>query len=280
MKKTNYFYILKEKFKKSNTIVISSILLLIISSIITISTGAPIIYKFINENLFYKSYIQKKLENLVAGAQISNFINQIGEPVYIEKINNDKNKEYVFINKLFYLDAIADNLGNVIQYAITTRDKNFNPIFESPMYTAKGDKYKVILGLTKLVELPELPFDIDACVGAHNWLYYETHYLGNPSNYQTYAFGLNQSGVHQSDFNNLTSLLQDVDKDYCKELKQIKNTSDKFENFLTLSSSILELRKHLIINTFVITASFQEVITNSFGIGPDYNKVRVFKREF
>lgn len=32
-------------------------------------------------------------------------------------------------------------------------------------------------------------------VGAHSWHYFETYYFGNPGNYQTFVYSINDAGV-------------------------------------------------------------------------------------
>lgn len=268
-------YNLKERLRKSSFIVLLGIILILISSIVTLITDVPTIYKLVKEQVFYQSYIKTKIENLVAGSQVSNFIKDFGEPVLVEDLGDNKYKDYIFINKLFYIDTVTDLNGNVMQYAITTRDPNFNPVFKSPVYDTFGHQYKVILGRTKFADLPEAPNDVNACVGAHTWSYYETHYLGNPSNYQTYAFGLNMSGFDPiKNIENLANAFDSAYKIYCHpDPKDLFNV-DMVD--ATPSATLDHLREGLIINTYLITAPFFNGINNSFGIGPDYNKVRIF----
>ena len=279
MKEISLYY-LRDKLRHSNAIVIFGIFLLMFSSIITVSTGFPIILKFINEKVFYPSFIKAKIEKLNVGTQINNFTIEIGQPSFVKSIGNDgKYKEYVFINKLFYLDAITDTNNNVVQYAVTTRDKSFSPAFYSPTYDTDNHKYNVQLGKTKFSDLPELPFCIDGCVGAHTWYYFETHYLGNPSNYQFYAFGLNMGGFDNSGEDAISRFAEVSHNTSCNsnktDITEI-NLNNKFSNPF---GSVEKLREDLVINTYLVTAPFQSIIPNFNGvggIGPDYNDVRIY----
>lgn len=271
--KQTYFYILREKIKKSNIIVLVGIFLVVISSIFTIITNVPIIYKFIAENIFYKTYKLNQIENLTVGKHINSYIRQFGDPLYIEDVETkiDKTnelKEYVFIDKLFFLDTIIDKNGNVVQYSVTTRDKDFNPKFIDQTFEDDNRKLEVKLGKTKFSELLKFPSHINGCVGAHNFYYFESIYHGNPGNYQSYAFGINESGYTDWD-DNTTNMVGFINK-YCTDEPE-DHIVDK-----TSSSKELEfMRKNLTINTYLVTTPFLGVIDNN-GIGPDYNRVRIY----
>ena len=55
--------------------------------------------------------------------------------------------EYVFVDEYFYLDVIADAEGKVLYFAVTIRDKSFNPTFKNQIFQVK-------LGISKYSDIP------------------------------------------------------------------------------------------------------------------------------
>lgn len=261
------FYSWVQKNKKSPVIVGVSLILLLISAIINISIAIPVILNFFKSTLFYKQTLLLNLRNLTAGEQIDTFIDIIGKPKFVNDYDNNK-LEYVFINRYFYLDAITDENLNVLQYAITTRDKNFNPIFETQTYSSNNEKYYVELGKTRFHELPEIPDMVEGCLGAHDYYYNETHYLGNPSKYQTYAFGVNMSGytnMSPENYNSLWPITNCYDELTGTDLDNQNNP---------VVDEIRLWRNEAVINTFLITAPLQPIMTKPLGIGVNYYQIR------
>lgn len=263
-------YVLEQKARKIWVVVVAGLCLTILSSVITVSTSLPIIQNLYTSTVGKKADLIKRIESLVPGTNIDFFKQKLGDPVFINIVKETQSKDYVFVNKLFYVDATTDLDDKVIYYAVTTRDKNFNPTFKSPTFTANGDQVVVTLGKTKFAEINNTPDVEDGCVGAHDWFYYESHYIGNPTNYQTYAFGLNMAGYGveptESDVSDLDSM--------CSWGKNVKKPKlDEVPT--TMSASVSEFRKNNVINTYLVTEPLTGFEASRLGIGVDYYQVRI-----
>jgi hypothetical protein len=276
-KKVQYsLYHLIEKLKKTGIIVTIGIVLFFISSTVSIITGTPILVKLYNENFRYKELMEKKVESLQIGAQISLFKEILGSPTFINDFGEDKT-EYIFVNKYFYLDAITEKNDNVIQYTVTSRTNDFNPKFESPVFSANGSYFYVTLGKSKLNQLPpHVNADqIVGCLGANYFYYYEVYSLGNPTYYQSYAFGNNMSGYIPEDFYKSNYLILDeITSTNCLGVKDITEEDTKKNINLV---SIKKWKESSTINTYLITAPYQEVLERD-GIGVSYHQVRILNK--
>lgn len=263
-------YKLEQKARKIWVIVVAGLCLTILSSVITVSTSLPIIQNMYTSTIGKKADLIKRIESLVPGTNIDFFKQKLGDPVFINIAKETQSKDYVFVNKLFYVDATTDLNDKVIYYAVTTRDKNFNPKFKSPIFTVNGDQIVVKLGKTKFSEINSIPINEDGCMGAHNWFYYESHYIGNPGNYQTFAFGLNMAGYGVEPTKNDVSDLNSM----CSWGKNVKKLEiDETPNIMSVTVS--EFRKNNVINTYLVTEPLGDFTPNSLGIGVDYNQVRI-----
>ena len=138
-----------------------------------------------------------KVEKLVPGIDLSLYQDTFGKPTFINhksffmNPNDEMRKfiEYVFVDKYFYLAAITDANGKVLYFALTIRDKSFNPTF-------KNQVFQVQIGISKYSDIPGRPRSAQGCFGANWFAYYETKYFGRPGAYQDFGFGFNTAGYY------------------------------------------------------------------------------------
>ena len=143
----------------------------------------------------HKQRALDKVEKLVPGVDVSLYQDTFGKPTFINhksffmNPNDEMRKfiEYVFVDEYFYLDAIADADGKVLYFAVTIRDKSFNPTF-------KNQVFQVTLGISKYSDIPGRPRSAQGCYGANWFAYYETKYFGRSGAYEDFGFGLNSAG--------------------------------------------------------------------------------------
>jgi hypothetical protein len=116
--------------------------------------------------------------------------------------------EYVFIDRDFYVHAVTDVENTVQVYSVTSRTRRFRPKFRPPGGSSEtrarwlrnlGFHYRfrpqteVTLCKTRFAAL-ETPQAAAGWVGAHNWHYFEAFSYGNPGNYQTFVYSINDAG--------------------------------------------------------------------------------------
>ncbi len=188
----------------------------------------------------------------------------------------NKISEYVFGSKYYYVQALVSENNKVIAYSITTRDKNFNPVITilenagcahtkdiSGFIPATRD---IILGKTTFADLKrdqscsyfDQPENIYLYAGIRRFYYHEEYYFGNPGNYQSYFFAINDSG-----FSNVTDIPQLFFGDQKVNL---------------LDPEISKFRQNSIINTFQITSpdeGWGNKELRKYLAGVDYDQVRV-----
>lgn len=173
--------------------------------------------------------------------------------------NNEKiYKEYVYVNNLFYVQALTDKNNKVLVYSVTTRKKDFNPIFNTP-----DNSIRIILGKTKFSEISDGPEKKYGWVGAHTFSYIEKYYLGNPGNYADYYFSINDAGYTEfGEFDQLTLLNPEF--------------IDLPENF----EKIKKFRGSSVINTYSVTQPVIDLAIESGlvnNLGPSVDQVRVME---
>jgi hypothetical protein len=141
-----------------------------------------------------------KVEKLVPGVDLSLYQATFGKPTFINhksffmNPNDEMRKfvEYVFVDEYFYLDVIADAEGKVLYFAVTIRDKSFNPTFKNQIFQVK-------LGISKYSDIPGGVRSAQGCFGANWFAYYETKYFGRPGAYEDFGFGFNTAGYYNTE---------------------------------------------------------------------------------
>ncbi len=113
-----------------------------------------------------------------------------------------------FIDRDYYVQAISDDDETVLAFSVTTRSKRFTPSFQvlrppSPIERLRwrrqhGERYRPLvhikLGRTAFAELDShdpdyfAPPHFKIAIGAHNHVYSEFAYFGNPGHYQSFAW--------------------------------------------------------------------------------------------
>jgi hypothetical protein len=115
--------------------------------------------------------------------------------------------ECVWIDRDFYVHAIADDDETIHAYSVTTRSKRFRPSFRQPggwsIERGRLDRLlrrpeiklnpKIKLGKTHFHELGR-PEQAAAWIGANNAHYYEAYWGANPGFYQWFVYGVNDAG--------------------------------------------------------------------------------------
>lgn len=168
-----------------------------------------------------------RLRRLGTNAQLSFFSSVLGEPPAMRHSFDapftdhfdDQGLPYrlaktftecVWIDRDFYVHAIADGDGTVHAYSVTTRSARFHPKLRIPGGSSverrgllkRIERFRwgfepnpvVRLGKTRFSEL-EPPGQAASWVGAHNAHYFEAYWFGNPGLYQNFVFSINDAGI-------------------------------------------------------------------------------------
>jgi len=248
------------KIKKSYPAVVIIATLFLLSSIITISQGVNVAKNYYEKTLGKKQGYLDDVKKLSAGTNIDYIKRIVGNPVFVHKIGNKKNdeklKEYIFVNDMFYTQVITDDTDTVLMYSVTTRNIGFNPTFEE----WDGEKYvSITLGKSHFVDFQNIPDKVNVYCGARRVNYSEEHYFGNPGKYQTYILSENDAGVFSEESANPCDI-QDPASD------NIDPNNEKVTKF----------RREGLVNTFSVTSPLyvneDEFV---FNYGPNLDEVRV-----
>lgn len=164
-----------------------------------------------------------RLARLGTNAQVSFFSSVLGEPPAMRRTEqsavarfDDGGNRYhepktwiecVWIDRDFYVHAVADEDETIHAYSVTTRSKRFRPAFRQPggWWIERGLlgrllrlpkmklNPKIQLGKTRFHALGR-PEPAAAWIGAHNAHYFEAYWGANPGLYQWFVYGINDSG--------------------------------------------------------------------------------------
>jgi len=238
-------------FNKNIILVFIWAIIVFLSSVITLYQGSKILVDVFNKSIGEKNYLYKKLSLLTPNVNISNFIGQLGKPSITHQ--NKETKEFIFVDKYFYVQAITDLKDMVTLYSVTSRAEDFKPKFKIPGYDPKNKESYIILNESTFSDVFEKiekykgdDYGIEDTInpmcytylGAHRFVYFEGTYLGNAGNYQSFYIGLNDAGYWKYDEN--------IEMPGPFSIKNINDCLTVSENF----------RKKQIVNTYVETTRF------------------------
>lgn len=205
---------------------------------------------------------ERVISSLAAGINIQNFNQLLGIPLF-SNVNNELS-EYIYKRHGYWVQAVVDKNQTVIFYTVTVCDDTFKPKLP---YNPVGEP--VILGKTNLSEVTveetkKYYFIRGATRPSH---IIESASFGNPSNYQSVVWGLNETCM-------LDNYLSAEDRNYLLD-EQSGNSGSEYKEKLS------ELRKRTRIDTFGMTATFIEIepILNTFTMGVDPTVARTYQSQ-
>lgn len=257
--------------KTKKIIIVIWLITVFFSSLITITEGYKKLSDFYINNFRVKNSEYEKIVKLKPHVHISYIEELIGDPTIIQtsdlELGNDNfdkypdaRKEYVFVHKNYYVQAITNKDEMVVSLAITSRTKDFNPIIYRPGQSG-NKKSKIILNKTTFSEFGN---DADASctanIGARRFNYYEEYHGSNPDNYQNIIVAVNDSGYIDSNIIGYDKLFEKIfeegnDDRACQVAPEFRNNA---------------------INTVILFAPFKSLSdVNNYWVGPNYDAVRV-----
>jgi hypothetical protein len=239
--------------------------LVIAGAIVTIDSLLRIGTLAYRRTIGKRKFARQKLSRLGANAHISYFISILGQPVFIMQ-HSEELTEHVFIDKLYYVQAIVAKSENVRFYTVTVRDKRLRCVVPLPnegRYTLDAPSVKIGIGRDTFGTIGWEPTTVLASLGARRAWYAETYYLGNPMNYQTLILSWNDAGF--GSWPPLEALLKDFSN-------VIDSTNT--ERYLR-SDTTLRLRPAIQFNSYGFTAPHETPKDDQVYLGVDSDKVRV-----
>ena len=135
---------------------------------------------------------RRKVEALSASVTEEWFRSILGPPTMARR--DDSFTEKVWVDPLFYVQAVIDDAEQVIQWAVTSRDLRFRPTFGGE----HRRPFTVQLHKTSFSEL-DAATGVSAVHGARRGGYWEQHYWGNPGAYQNFVFAVTDAAPSIAD---------------------------------------------------------------------------------
>jgi hypothetical protein len=187
---------------------------------------------------------------------------------------------------------MANPLGIVVYYSITTRKPDFNPTFT---LGAEGASERLILGKTKMSSfrwLGEPATGVVAFSGAWRGGYSEVCYGGSPGNYQTIVVSSNDSGLNNFDRAGLDKLVTRYGVPNTPEillgdaflLADSPSRDDAATSRYFADPDATAFRSSATIDTLTVTepnigSSDPKAVEGAFEFGIDFNQARLSPEE-
>src|SRR3989344_2782772 len=128
------------------------------------------------------------LSKVTTDIQIEYLKKYIGEAAILNFSEDKKQKEYIFVDPDYYIQAITNPDDKILSYAITTRKSGFNPVLR-----IRSIEFQ--LGKTTFYNKDDKPMDCFAFAGNTAPSYYFEWYSGwNGTTYRDYMLGYNDAG--------------------------------------------------------------------------------------
>ena len=247
-KKKNWAELLKVTLEKHPLIIIIALFVTAISQLVILGQGYQQAKEIYKNTINWRNTEEQIINKLSASINIAVFEKYLGIPVFVKSVEGAT--EYSFSRRGYWVQAITDQSGSVLRYAVTVCDPSFKPRLQ---YNPVGKP--VTIGVTTFSEVVESIDSIEpdyffGLATANNYMT-ERAFYGNPSNYQTTWWGLN-------DVCNFYENISDADREYLLNI----NFSDN-ENIDLSDQKINDIRIRTKINTFGISSPFEGVASSS-----------------
>lgn len=262
---------LAERFQRATErnapLVILFFTALLVSSIVTIGGAVVGAIDWIQrQTTDWREKEYEVLAGLRAGYSIEKFRSELGPPVFERFSENQKFHESSFLRPGYWVQAVADRAGSVVLFSVSACDETFHPSFEvtTPPSRREGTRASPItLNRTTFDEVevagtPGLRYVLSTATG--NVYFYDWISGGNPENYKSFAWGINDACPAGA------RLLQSNDLLPFEEVPGVRTGSG-----LPRNPHIRQFRSRTEVNTYAETAPFIdfEDVTGQFQIGVD-----------
>ena len=221
-----------------------------------------------------RRFAEARINRLANNYQHSRFVDVLGEPAIRETLPADADdspddqstapgvtyRRSHFVDPLFFVTAIADRSDSVVSWSVTTRSARFRPRIGGPF---PG----------RVVRLNSTPYsrfgtpsDHRIYIGARRFSYSETHWFGNPGEYQWYVLAHNDAGPGQFEF-------FDLERGLISRRKEsgVQMTLEQAKAEMWYQAQTEDIRRSSAFNTFGCALDLRVV-----AIGPDLDAVRLF----
>ncbi|MFD5397887.1 ETEC_3214 domain-containing protein [Streptomyces sp. NPDC127097] len=204
--------------------------------------------------------VREQLNQLAVGSTLAHVESLFGAPVFERKAGTDTST-YVYKTAYAWVQVQHTAAKGVEAFSITVARKRFR-------YSTKHltwDGLPVKLGKSTFRDLPGVATGRIVRVGANNFLYAESYYLGNPGNYQHFIFSHSNAGVGTLGYAHMDGY----------PIAEGELTEDKQNEEVLNHEGLTEARAKTVINTFSTGASFLH--PTQIGSGADWGTVRALR---
>lgn len=115
---------LQTSLLKHPTAILIALMVLFISQTFTITDGISRIQRFYFDTFAWRDVEEKVINSLSASIHIDKFREFLGTQLFVRKSRKSTKQhlEYVFKRKGYWVQAVTDDLGTVLLYAVTSCD--------------------------------------------------------------------------------------------------------------------------------------------------------------
>lgn len=166
----------------------------LLSLAIGVSAAGISVNDWWEKNVDWRDQEYEKLRSLHAGYTRAKFESVLGEPVFDRPAANGKFREQTFRRREYWVQTISNEGGSVVLYAVTACDHEFQPTFPVTGGRRSGAQdVAVTLNSSKFSEIApdHALLDYEGTAATSNSRFYEIQSSGNPSNYKTFVWGIN-----------------------------------------------------------------------------------------
>ncbi|MGW4674376.1 ETEC_3214 domain-containing protein [Streptomyces sp. NPDC004324] len=207
-----------------------------------------------------KRQLRRQLNKLAIGSTLAHVESLFGAPVFEQKVGTSATT-YVYKTAYAWVQVRHSASKGVEVFSITVAHRRFH-------YSTKHltwDGLPVKLGKSTFKDISSDPDGRIVRVGANNFLYAESYYLGNPGNYQHFIFSHTNAGVGNLGYAHMDNY--PVAEGFLSEEKRDEGLRDH--------EGLTEAREKTVINTFSTGASFLH--PTQIGFGADWGTVRALR---
>ena len=179
-------------------VLVSAVLIVaaLLSAVVLLGNAGITLNRWWERHADWRDQEYNRLTALRAGFTREKFRRELGVPVFDRTTSQGRFREETFQRREHWVQIISDRSGTVVVYAVTACSESFNPRFE---IVGTGDSpddanATVELGTSTFTDVLPMAPRIEFWTGVTaNVRYHDVFAGGNPSNYKTYVWGLNDA---------------------------------------------------------------------------------------
>jgi hypothetical protein len=165
----------------------------LVGAVVTINSTTRTTLGWYDRQFRWSDHVEESLEALRPNVTVHEFDRRLGDPRVVTRSESGLTSQRLYQGREYWVQAVADETGSILWFAVTVCSEELDPSWR--VWNSRDAYITLRLHETAVVgsRLEPSGYVWNIPGATANEYIYAVYYGGNPTNYQTYAWGYNDA---------------------------------------------------------------------------------------